>query len=260
MKAILLAAGEGKRLRPLTDNCPKCLVNLHGKPLLEYQLATLQRCGVTDVVIVNGYKREALQPYGLRSYYNDRYSSTNMVHSLFCAEAEFNEDVIISYTDILFEPRVLQALLHAEADFAVLIDKGWRDLWQFRMDDPLTDAETLKVDDADFITEIGKKANSYDDIQGQYIGLFKISQRVLGQVTQFYRQLSQKVPYDGKDYPNMYMTSFIHRIANDLIPVKAIYIQNGWLEVDTLKDRQRYEVMNISYAHLFDFRVLCQTD
>jgi choline kinase len=260
MKAILLAAGEGKRLRPLTDNCPKCLVKLRGKPLLEYQLATFQRCGVTDIVIVTGYKQEALQPYQLRSYHNDQYSTTNMVHSLFCAEAEFNEDVIISYTDILFEPRVLQALLNAEADFAVTIDKGWQNLWQFRMDDPLTDAETLKVDDADFITEIGKKASSYREIQGQYIGLFKISRRVLGQVSQFYRQLNQKASYDGKDYSNMYMTSFIHRIANDLIRVKAIYIQNGWLEVDTLEDKQRYEAMNISHADLFDFRVVCQTD
>lgn len=115
-----------------------------GKPLLEYQLATLRECGIDDIVLVTGYKKDALTRYSIRSYENERYDSTNMVYSLFCAESEFNDDLIICYGDIVFETRVLRALLAGDSEFAVVVDKGWQKLWELRMEDPVSDAESLK--------------------------------------------------------------------------------------------------------------------
>ena len=86
------------------------------------------------------------------------------------------------------------------------------------------------------VVELGKKPRSYDDIEAQYIGLIKISGRVIGQVCDFYNSLDQNAIYDGKDYNNMYMTSFLQMIIDQLMPIKAVRIDGGWLEIDCVDD------------------------
>jgi choline kinase len=179
----------------------------------------------------------------VRERFNARWEETNMVASLFCAREEFTDDVVVVYGDIVFEPRVVRALLAASADVAVVVDAGWRALWDLRMADPLGDAETLKLNAAGEITEVGKKPGSYDDIQGQYIGLFKVARAAWPRVAAFYDGLDRAAVYDGQPFDKMYMTSFIDLIAKRLLPVRAVRIEHGWLEVDTPADLSRYEAL-----------------
>ena len=86
MKAIILAAGRGSRMKDLTDERPKCLVELRGKPLLEWQLEALREAGINEIAIVTGYKRELLVNRGLTEFHNPRWAETQMVSSLACAE------------------------------------------------------------------------------------------------------------------------------------------------------------------------------
>ena len=83
MKAIILAAGKGKRMGFKTNNKPKCLVRFNGKPIIDYILETLNICGIDDIIIVNGYKREVLETYlkgrNLRFITNKHFNTTNMV-------------------------------------------------------------------------------------------------------------------------------------------------------------------------------------
>ena len=85
MRALILAAGEGSRLRPLTENKPKALVELCNKSLLERQVATLKIAGISDIAIATGYRGEQIQKLGFDCYHNPDYASTNMVNSLFNA-------------------------------------------------------------------------------------------------------------------------------------------------------------------------------
>ena len=134
MKAIVLAAGEGSRLRPLTDDKPKCMVEYKGKPIIDYVLQALAENEIRDVVVVKGYKAERLERSAVRYYVNEDYASTNMVHTLFCAEEEMNDDIIVSYADIVYRPEILSCLLQAPHDFSVVVDKDWRKLWEARME------------------------------------------------------------------------------------------------------------------------------
>ncbi len=233
---IVLAAGEGTRLRPYTENVPKCMVPYKDKPLLDYIVETFQGAGVTDLVLVRGYKGERIKRTDLRYYTNEQYDRTNMVYTLFCAEEALQGDVIISYGDIIYKPEVLQALLESSRDFSVVVDSEWRSLWEQRMSNPLDDAETMKLDASGTIVELGKKPKSYDEIQGQYIGLIKISANAVAEVRRFYHGLDKEKLYDGKDFNNMYMTSFIQEVINNLMPVHAVPIAGGWLEFDSLED------------------------
>lgn len=114
MKAIILAAGAGTRLSPLTDGCPKCLVKVGGHCLIDYQLDALRRAGVDDVVLVVGYEADQIRAHcgrAARYLENPDYLTTNSIYSLYLAAAELDSDTFLFNCDILFHPLVLQRLL-----------------------------------------------------------------------------------------------------------------------------------------------------
>ena len=238
MKAIILAAGQGTRLRPLTDDRPKCLVELAGRPLLDYQLEVLRAGGIKDIYVVAGYRADQVVRSGVNRLINERYATTNMVATLFSAEELMtgSDDLIISYGDIVYETRILKALLACTAPVCLTVDSSWKRYWAMRMDDPLTDAETLKLVDGDRIIELGKKPDSYDDIQGQYMGLIKIRADHVQKLVDVWHRLDTSASYDGKDFDNMYMTSFIQILIDKGWDVRAALIDNGWLEIDVPED------------------------
>lgn len=242
-RAILLAAGQGTRLRPYTDDRPKCLVEYQGRPILEHIIETLNSCGITDVIVVTGYRNDCLSEYGTVRIHNDAYAATNMVSTLFCASDWINDDVIISYTDIVYRPRILSRLLESDAPISVAYDVNWRELWEERMEDPLSDAETFKLDEKGCIRELGKKPSSFGDIEGQYMGLFRLKEEGCKSFVEHYKSLDVNAIYDGKDFPNMYMTSFIQSLINTGYPVKGVQVEGGWTEIDSPEDL-KYDLPN----------------
>ncbi|MCH8502340.1 MAG: phosphocholine cytidylyltransferase family protein [Aliidiomarina sp.] len=244
LRVIVLAAGQGTRLRPHTNEKPKCLVELCGKSLVDYQLDAFKRAGVSDITLIAGYKEDKLVRNGVKKILNPEYASTNMVNTLMCAKELFDGscDVLITYGDIVYEQRILDSILAAKGDICLTIDKEWKRLWSLRMDNPLNDAETLKLE-GDLIKELGKKPNSYDEIQGQYMGLIKVSANKAKEFVETWEAMDRDVQYDGNDFDNMYLTSFIQYLINSGWPVKAVLVQNGWLEIDTVEDLEFYEQM-----------------
>lgn len=255
-RAVILAAGEGTRLRPLTDHLPKALVPLGGVPLLARHMTVLHRAGIADISIVAGYCAEALEGSGAHLFFNPHYASTNMMASLHCAKALFDghDDVVVAYGDIVYELRVLAALLAATAPLAVVVDLGWHSLWSFRMDDPLSDAETMKLDALGNIVELGKKPRTLDDIQGQYIGLFKVDRRFAKQFFARYEQMPDGMLFEGRPREKMYMTSYLQHQIDHGTQVRAATVTNGWLEVDSVQDLRRYEAAHAQglLARLYD--------
>ncbi|WP_185736673.1 NTP transferase domain-containing protein [Candidatus Nitrosopumilus sp. SW] len=250
MKSIILAAGEGKRLRPLTENIPKCLVKLFGKSLLEQQIDTFKKCNIFDISVVTGYKADSIKIPGLKIYKNSDYSSTNMVETLFCAKNEMVSEVIVSYGDIIFESRVLEKLIDSEDDVSIIIDKEWEKYWKIRFDDPLEDVETLLLDKNNYILDLGQKPKSLDEIQGQYIGLMKFQGKGLEFMLKYYDDVKGEFENTGKNClnPNLefrksYMTDFLRGMISEGCKIKGIPINNGWLEVDSVKDFQTYSRM-----------------
>lgn len=246
MKAVILAAGQGTRLRPLTDDRPKCLVELAGVSLLQRQCTILREAGIADITIVAGYRAEKISPDGCRILHNSDYASTNMVATLFCAQEVLTgeTDVIVSYGDIVYETRVLESVMACSAPVCLPIDIAWRSYWECRLADPLQDAETLKLDSQGCVRELGKKPRSYDEIQGQYIGLFKVRTDCVAKLFQIYAAMDRTARYDGKDFANMYMTSFLQHLIDIGWTVQSVSVKNGWLEVDTIEDLHLYERMH----------------
>ena len=246
MNAIILAAGKGKRLRPLTNDKPKCLVELFGKPLLEWQIETFQNSGITDITIVSGYKSDLINFPETTILKNEKYDSTNMVETLFYAKEKMLDSTIVSYGDIIFEKNVLNKLIQSKADFSIIVDKNWKRYWEMRFDDPLNDAESLKIDSDGSITSIGKKAQKIDEIEGQYIGLMKFQNVGLEKIKEFYEKTKSQSTNESNplnplvSFQQSFMTDFLQGLINDGCKLKSIEIENGWLELDTVSDYDKY--------------------
>ena len=242
VRVVVLCAGQGTRLRPLTDTVPKCMVQYKGRAIIDYALSVYRLHGLSDVTLVTGYKASRLKRPGVKYVHNKHYATSNMVKSLFCAldtVKDFQKDLVVSYSDIIYTPDILGKLLTTEVHdsaVSVVIDKDWLRLWQSRMEDPLSDAETLKVDEDGYIVEIGKKPQRYDDIEGQYIGLMKFSASGVGTLTRFFRSLDVSCKYDGKSIDEMYMTTLLQLMIDSGIKVRAVFVNGGWTEIDCRDD------------------------
>lgn len=250
MKAIILAAGEGNRLKPLTNTRPKCLVELFGKPLIVHTVELFQKCGISDITIVTGYLSDLVKIPNVSYRNNKNYDSTNMVETLFCAKDKLENSVIISYADIIFQKNILESIIDSKENISVIIDSNWEEYWKLRFENPLDDAESLILDDQNNITNIGQKTQTISEIQGQYIGLMKFQNDGLTKLINFYdtakNASSQGINPLNSDLPfeKSYMTDLLQGLINDGNNIKAIPVHNGWLEIDSINDYVLYKKMN----------------
>ena len=236
LKVIILAAGEGTRLRPYTLDRPKCMVEIDGVSLIDRQLEVLKSEGIDDIVIIGGYKSEMLKKGEIKLKVNARYFETNMVWTLFSAEEELEGDVIVSYGDIVYSKNILNALIKSKADIAVTIDKKWESYWRERNENPLDDAETLKLRKDGTISEIGQKPSSLEEIEGQYMGLMKFSSEGVRQIKSAFHSALESGKLLGKEVENSYMTDLLQLIVSIGGKVASVQIDEDWVEVDTVED------------------------
>jgi len=238
MKAIILAAGRGSRMQGLTDEKPKGLVEFRGKPLLDWQLASLREADINEIAIVTGYKRELFAGWKLVEFHNSRWAITNMVSSLACASEWLDaEPCLASYSDIFYEPGAVTALMNISADLAVTYDENWRSLWEKRFGNPLLDAETFRVDnDTGTVVEIGNKPKTVEEIEGQYMGLLRFTPTGWGEVVRIRAALSSVV------CDQMHMTGALQQvIEKGRVPVAALPYRGQWGEVDSENDLLAYD-------------------
>ena len=170
MKAVILSAGQGKRLLPLTENRPKCLLPVSGRTILEWQVRSLVANGIDDVVVVTGFHADAVERaiqrmplpgVRVRSLLNPFYAVADNVGSCYVAGPEMTGDFVLLNGDTLFEPEILaQALARARRPITVTVDRKER-----------YDSDDMKVRcEGDRLTRIGKKL-PLDEVDAESIGL-----------------------------------------------------------------------------------------
>ena len=244
MKAIILAAGQGTRLKKYTENLPKGMLSFMGQTIIERQIAMYRRCGIAHIIVVRGFAAEKITYEGVTYYTNEDYANTNMVESLMAAKAEFDDDVIVSYSDILFEEKMLKAMMKSEADFAVAVDDNWMPYWEKRYGRVDFDTESLALDENDNIVELGLEDPKLEEIDARYVGLLKFSKDGLEQIQKImeeaYANYEDK-PWQqsGKTVRKAYMTDLLQAVIESGKAVKAEKFQNGWIEFDTNEDYEK---------------------
>ena len=247
MKAIIIAAGMCKRLRPLTNNLPKCLLKINGKTILDNMLDILKMNNISDISIIRGYAKEKINKVGMKYYENNNFENNNILHSLMYARKEIEnttEDVIISYSDIFYEGFVLEELLKSKESISVVVDTNWEDYYKGRTDHPIAEAENVIFDNKLNILKIGKKVFNESiskTNQGEFIGLWKfnpIGARIfLNHFDRLNSRLSLTDPFqNAKEWQKAYMTDIFQKMIDNGEKINCTIIKNGWKEFDTIQD------------------------
>lgn len=244
MKAIILAAGKGTRLNKYTQDLPKGMLKFGNQTIIERQINMYRSCGIDDIVVIKGYKENKINYESVKYYMNSEYEDTNMVMTLLKAKKEFDDDVIVSYSDILFDRNMLYTMIHNKDDFAVAVDDNWMFYWMKRYGKIDYDTESLRINIEDNITSLGKESPDIEEINGRYVGILKFSKSGLKKIADIWEKdypyyLDKPWKQSGKNIRKAYMTDLLQAIIEDGEHVRAVKFQNGWIEFDTNEDYEK---------------------
>ena len=234
MKAIILSAGQGKRLLPLTADSPKCILPIMGQTLIEWQIDELAKCGIDRVTVVLGYRADKVERilrsrYGtqrVRTVYNAAFDVSDNLVSCWAAHDEMNEEFILLNGDTLFEAAVLQRLLESSDRPVTVVVSQKNDY----------DADDMKVElDGCRLVKIGKDLIP-DQVDGESIGMILFRDKG----PMLFHDAIEKAMRDPASQTKWYL-SVIDDLARN-IPVWTCSI-NGlqWCEVDYRADLKQAE-------------------
>lgn len=252
-RAILIAAGRGKRLGTHTEEVPKCMVEIGGTPILGHVWNALSSVGVDELVVIRGYRGDVLEKF-IRSKItnnvtfvdNTEWETNNVLLSMGKARAFFDRPTYVTYSDIVFTPAVAEACAASTAEIGLIIDRRFRDIYVGRTDHPLEEGEVSDLLPDGTVARVGKKALPAADAVGEYIGLCRLGTRGAATVGNTLDALAQT--FAGREeepfqraarYRNAYQTDLWQQLIDTGIQVDPIFIDGQWREIDTGQDLAR---------------------
>ncbi len=269
MKVIILAAGMGSRLMPLTNDRPKCMVKLLDDTLIERQIKIFHSYGINDITIVTGYKSEVVDIPDVNYVNNVNYETTNMNESLFRAllKTEMCEEctsgcrecngtglspakpILVTYGDIVFEPRIISQMLEfcepRPSVIGLAVRINWKEYYQNRTMHPLSEAENVLIENRR-ILEIRKNiSKSLENQQiGEFLGIMLLPQDQINILLEKYLELKQNhvgTFHSSSSLSNAYLTDMLQEMINHATTVKPVFTEGKWFEIDTPEDLKNAE-------------------
>jgi L-glutamine-phosphate cytidylyltransferase len=243
VRAIIIAAGQGTRLRPHTADRPKCMVEVGGRPIIHHQVAAYRAAGIDDIVVIRGYKGRRMQiPGRVRYVDNKAYRDNNILESLFCAGPLLLGDVMVSYGDIVFHPGVVDGLKGVHAPATLVVDRAWADTYEGRTDHPVDQAELVKITHQGLVSRVGKSVGAEGAV-GEFIGLASFTGPVLARLWALYlaaRSKGVNEPYGtAPSLRKAYLTDLLNTAIDEGEMVAPLGIDGHWREIDTVQDLER---------------------
>jgi choline kinase len=232
VKAIILSAGQGRRLLPLTERVPKCILPVRGRPLIGRQIDTLARCGVTDVTVVVGFAAEAVEttlaelygPGRIRTLYNPYFASSDNLVSCWVARVEMQQDFLLLNGDTLFEAKVPELLLAApERPVTLAVSRK----------DRYDDDDMKVILDGDRLVHVGKKL-PVESVDAESIGMMTFR----GDGPRLFRDAIDRAIRTPEAQKQWYLSLIDTLARRDVVFTQAVP-PLGWAEVDSPADLER---------------------
>jgi len=236
-RAILLAATRGSQLKDLTEDKPKCMLDVRGEPLLRRLTRSLNDSGIKNITVVGGYKADAITPFsvgmgGLKLEINEDYATTGEVASLAKAADQIEGDLVISYGDILFRGYILDLMLRQDADITLVIDgknAGHPDRFDKTTDLAVCGtpfSEDILDGEAVSLKAIGDAVEA-DQAHGEWVGLAKLSAKG----SELVRTEIEAMEKDGT-LKTAGLPELFNRIAAKGEPISVVYVSGHWTDVN----------------------------
>ena len=236
-RAIVLAASRGKELGDLTLDRPKAMVEVSGRPLLSHIVDTYHQAGIKRIIVVRGYRKEAVDLPSIDYVDNDEFEDTGELFSLHrgLTLVEPRQDVVVSYGDVMFNKYIQQMLLDVDDDLAVTVDTNWQESAnRYRHADYVIASmphsrETFHT--RVFLKRIVSSAPP-SAVHGEWMGFLRIAADRVLEVTELVAELV--ADRDGKRQAKL--PCLINRLIERGRPVRVLYTTGHWLDIDTVDD------------------------
>ena len=237
--AVVLAATRGRGLEAITEDRPKVMLPIAGKPLLRWLIDGFKKESINDITVVGGYRADAIETAGIKLVVNERYAETGELASLSCAADALDTDAVISYGDILFRSYVLRDLLETEADFAVVVDSSPADSNNRTVRDF---AACSRADDRGLFGSkvLLKSVSGEPTTHGRWIGMLKVSRNGLVKFKAVLGALRARADFDTLDLP-----ALMNALIADGAAIEVLYVHGHWRGVNDLEDLRRA----VDFAH-----------
>ncbi|WNM62456.1 phosphoenolpyruvate mutase [Candidatus Nitrospira neomarina] len=235
--AIVLAASRGDELGDLTEDKPKTMVNIRGVPLLAHIVDAYNSVGIKEILVVRGYRKEAVNLPNLTYVDNDAFAETGELDSLLKAlqskDARF-PDTIVSYGDVLFNTYIPQALLQTKDDFVIFVDSHWQEKTSYTRLGGFAECSapnSRKAFNAQIhLKQLGRAVPS-DMIHGVWMGFFKVSAQG---VTQLHEVLTELLA--DPNHRKAGMAILFQELLRRNYPIRVLYTVGHWLDINSLDD------------------------
>ena len=245
MKIIILAAGMGSRLKPLTNDKPKCMVKLFNETLIERQIKIFHNCNIDDITIVTGYRGELINIPDVNYVKNKNYEKTNMNESLFCALEPSNSPILVTYSDIVFEQKIIEQMLEVTEGIRLAVSLNWKKNYQNRRLHPLSEAENVLMENGR-VLQIRKNISESSQNQqiGEFLGIMMLSSDHVKILLERYSYLKKNhvgTFHNSPSLSNAYITDMLQEMINCGINVNPVLTEGRWFEIDTPEDLKNAE-------------------
>jgi len=242
MKAIIVAAGMGKRLSGFTSDKPKCMIEINGRSVFERQTELLLRSGITEINVVTGYRSEWFTNNEFVYHLNTNYENNNILQSVFCAEAAMDAGFLFSYADIIYDADIVRQMLDQNSDISIAVDTDWEMHYKGRLEHPITEAELVFSEDGKTVSKIHKDGD-HKNALGEFLGLACFNERgaknlkkTFGELKAFYVRNPCESFHSARSFKKAYLTDMLQEMVDRGYRVNIVEISGKWAEIDTPED------------------------
>lgn len=240
MKAIIIAAGSAKRLGEKTKNLPKSLLDINGKTILERQTCLLTNMGIQEIIVITGPNYSQFDKFSFIFVRDEDFDNHDILGSLMAAKDFFNDDLIILYSDILFDEKILEQVMNFVCDVGIAIDLDWEKNYENRNEHPKSEAENVLLENQKII-KIKKNISNYngDQVLGEFLGIVKLSSTGATNFAERYNFLQKTHSGYFHEAPSLakaFITDIIQDLIESNILVSPIIVKGKWCEIDTKQD------------------------
>jgi choline kinase len=221
------------------------MLKLFNETLLERQIKIFRNYNINDITIVTGYRSEIIDISNVNYVKNENYETTNINESLFCALEPSNGPILVTYSDIVFEQKIIQQMLEITDGIRLAVDLDWKKHYQNRTMHTLSEAENVLVENGR-ILQIRKNIpqSSQNQQIGEFLGIMTLSSEHVKILLDRYSYLKNNhigTFHNSSSLSNAYITDMLQEIINYGINVNPVFTQGRWCEIDTPEDLKNAE-------------------
>ena len=240
MKIIIISAGSATRLGEYTEDLPKGLLKVNNKSIIDIQIDLFKKKQLSDITIITGPNKQKFQFKDVKYIQDNEFQNHDVLGSLMTAGSIMNDEVLTSYSDIIFEEKILKSMTEFTGDIGIAVDLDWEKNYVNRDQHPKSEAENV-LTNGNKILEIRKnisKCKKNEKI-GECLGLMKLSRKGSNMFLDKYSEL--EVSHQGKFHnaPSLekaLVSDMLQELIDSGINVEPIYVSGKWCEIDTPQD------------------------